>query len=76
MWSELFAGIWVWSMIIAVISFITFNILYLFLKLLKTENVFLSVCTLVFIHISKVLAYIGLAATFLMIIPAIPGILE
>ena len=75
MWSELFVGIWVWSMIIAIASFITFNILYLFLKLFKTENAFLSVCTLVFIHISKVLAYIGLAAAVLMIISVIPRML-
>ena len=67
--SNLFAGIWVWSMIIAVASFIIFNILFLFFKLLKTENVFLGVCALVFIHISRVLAYISLAAVILMIIP-------
>ena len=67
--SDLFAGIWVWSMIIAVASFIIFNILLLFFKLLKTENVFLGVCVLVFIHISRVLAYISLAAAILMIIP-------
>ena len=42
--SDLFAGIWIWSMIIAVASFIIFNILFLFFKLLKTENVFLGVC--------------------------------
>lgn len=67
--SDLFAGIWVWSMIIAVASFIIFSILFLFFKLLKTENVFLGVCVLVFIHISRVLAYISLAAAILMIIP-------
>lgn len=67
--SDLFAGIWIWSMIIAVASFIIFNILFLFFKLLKTENVFLGVCALVFIHISRVLAYISLAAAILMIIP-------
>lgn len=74
--SDLFAGIWVWSMIIAVASFIIFNILFLFFKLLKTENVFLGVCALVFIHISKVLAYISLAAAVLMIIPAISRMLQ
>ena len=42
--SDLFAGIWVWSMIIAVASFIIFSILFLFFKLLKIENVFLGVC--------------------------------
>ena len=73
--SRLFAGIWFWSMIIAVASFIIFNILFLFFKLLKTENVFLGVCTLVFIHISRVSAYISLAAV-LMIIPAIPRMLK
>ena len=67
--SNLFAGIWVWSMIIAVASFIISNILFLFFKLLKTENVFLGVCALVFIHISRILAYISLAAAILMIIP-------
>lgn len=75
-WSELFSGIWVWSMIIAVASFIIFNILFLFFKLLKTENVFLGVCTLVFIHISRVSAYISFAAAILMIIPTIPRMLE
>ena len=74
--SDLFAGIWIWSMIIAVASFIIFNILFLFFKLLKTENVFLGVCALVFIHISRVLSYIGFVAAGLMIIPAIPGMLE
>ena len=74
--SNLFAGIWIWSMIIAVASFIIFNILFLFLKLLKTENVFLGVCALVFIHISRVLAYISLAAAVLMIIPAILRMLQ
>lgn len=74
--SNLFAGIWVWSMIIAVASFIIFNILFLFFKLLKTENVFLGVCALVFIHISRVLAYISLAAAILMTIPAIPRMLQ
>ena len=67
--SDLFAGIWIWSMIIAVVSFIIFNILFLFLKLLKTENVFLGVCALVFIHIS-------LAAAVLMIISAILRMLQ
>ena len=76
MWIELFAGIWVWSMIIAVASFIIFSILFLFFKLLKTENIFLGVCALVFIHISRVSAYISFAAAILMIIPAIPGMLE
>ena len=74
--SELFIGIWIWSMIIAVVSFIIFNILFLFLKLLKTENVFLGICALVFIHISRVLTYISLAATVLMIIPAILRMLQ
>lgn len=73
--SELFAGIWIWSMIIAVASFIISGILFSFFKLFK-ENVFLSVCALVFIHISRVLAYISLAAAILMIIPAIPGMLQ
>lgn len=74
--SELFAGIWFWSMIITVASFIIFIILFLFFELFKTENVFLGVCALVFIHISRVLAYISLAAAVLMIIPAIPGMLR
>ena len=75
MWTELFAGIWVWSMIIVVASFIIGGILFSLSKLLK-ENVFLSICALVFIHISKVLTYISFAAAVLMIIPAIPGILK
>ena len=68
---ELFANIIFMSTIVATISsiFIIFNILFLFFKLLKTENVFLDVCALVFIHISRVLAYISLAAAILMIIP-------
>ena len=73
--TELFAGIWGWLMTIAVASFIISGILFSFFKLFK-ENVFLGVCTLVFIHISQVLAYISLAAAILMIIPAIPRMLE
>ena len=75
MWIELFAGIWVWSMIIAVASFIISGILFSFFKLFK-ENVFLGVCTLVFMHIGRVSAYISFVATILMIIPAIPGMLQ
>ena len=74
--SELFAEIWGWSMIITVASFIISGILFLFFKLLKTENVFLGVCALVFIHISNILLYINFAAMILMIIPAIPGMLR
>ena len=74
-WIELFAGIWVWSMIIEVASIIIGGILFSLSELLK-ENTFLGACALVFIHISRVLAYIGLTAMVLMIIPAIPGILE
>lgn len=75
MWIELFASIWVWSMIIAVASFIISGILFSFFKLFK-ENVFLGVCTLVFMHIGRVSAYISFVAAILMIIPAIPGMLE
>lgn len=75
MWIELFAGIWVWSWIASLASFIIGGILFLFSKLLK-ENFFLSVCALIFMRISEVLLYIGSAAAILMIIPAIPGILE
>ena len=67
--SNLFAVIWFWSMIIAVASFIISNILFLFFKLLKNRKRFLDICALVFIHISRVLAYISLAAAILMIIP-------
>lgn len=73
--SNLFIGIWIWSMIIAVASFIISGILFSFFKLFK-ENVFLGVCTLVFMHIGRVSAYISLAAAILMIIPAIPGMLQ
>ena len=75
MWIELFAWIWVWSCIAALASFIIGGILFLFSKLLK-ENFFLSVCVLIFIHISRVLLYISFAAAILMIIPAIPGMLQ
>ena len=39
MWIELFAGIWVWSWIASLASFIIGGILFLFSKLLK-ENFF------------------------------------
>ena len=76
MWIELFARIWVWSWIASLASFIIGGILFLFFKLLKTENTFLCVCALVFMSISGLLLCIGSVAVFLMIIPAIPGILE
>ena len=69
MWIEFFASVMCWSWFAALASFIIFNILFLFFKLLKTENVFLDVCALVYKYISRVLAYISLAATILMIIP-------
>ena len=75
MWIELFAGICVWSWIVALASFIIGGILFSFSKLLK-ENFFLSVCALIFMRISGVLLYIGFAAAILMIIPAIPGMLQ
>ena len=75
MWIELFAGIWCWSMIITVASFIIGGILFSFSKLLK-ENFFLSVCAFIFMRISGVLLYISFAAVGLMIIPVIPEILE
>ena len=75
MWIELFAGIWVWSWIAAFASFIIGGILFLFSKLLK-ENFFLIVCALIFMRIGEVLLYIGCAAAVLMIIPAIPRMLE
>ena len=75
MWIEFFASVMGWSWIAALVSFIIGGILFLFSELLK-ENFFLSVCALNFIRISGILSYIGFAATFLMIIPAIPGILE
>ena len=75
MWIELFAGIGGWSWIAALASFIIGSILFLFSKLLK-ENFFLSVCALIFMRIGEVLLYIGCAATVLMIIPSIPGMLE
>ena len=75
MWIELFAGIWVWSWIASLASFIIGGILFLFSKLLK-ENFLLSVCALIFMRISEVLLYIGSAAAILMTIPAIPGMLE
>ena len=74
-WIEFFASVMGWSWIAALISFIIGGILFLFSELLK-ENFFLGVCALVFIHISRVLAYIGFVAAGLMIIPAIPGMLE
>ena len=76
MWIELFAGIWVWSWIAALAFFIIGGILFSFSKLLKTENTFLSVCALIFMRIYRVLSYIGSVAAGLMIIPAIPGMLE
>ena len=75
MWIELFAGIWGWSWIASLASFIIGGILFLFSKLLK-ENFFLIVCALIFMRISEVLLYIGSTAAILMIIPAIPGMLE
>lgn len=75
MWIELFAGIGGWSWIAAFTSFIIGGILFLFSKLLK-ENFFLSVCALIFMRIGEVLSYIGGVALVLMIIPAIPGMLE
>ena len=75
MWIELFAGIGSWSWIAALASFIIGGILFLFSKLLK-ENFFLSVCALIFMRIGEVLLYIGSVALVLMIIPAIPGMLE
>ena len=75
MWIELFAGIGGWSWIAALASFIIGSILFLFSKLLK-ENFFLSVCALIFMRIGEVLLYIGSVALVLMIIPAIPGMLE
>ena len=74
MWIELFAGIWVWSWIASLASFIIGGILFLFSKLIK-ENFFLSVCAPIFMSISEVLLYIGSAAAILMTIPAIPGML-
>lgn len=75
MWIELFAGIGGWSWIAALASSIIGGILFLFSKLLK-ENFFLIVCALIFMRIGEVLLYIGCAASVLMIIPAIPGMLE
>ena len=75
MWIELFASVMGWSWIAALVSFIIGGILFLFSELLK-ENFFLSVCALIFMRISDVLSYIGSAAVILMIIPAVPGILE
>lgn len=75
MWIESFGGIWVWSWIASLASLIIGGILFLFSKLLK-ENFFLIVCALIFMRIGEVLLYIGSAAAILMIIPAIPGILE
>lgn len=74
-WIELFAGIGGWSWIAALASSIIGGILFLFSKLLK-ENFFLSVCALVFMRIGEVLLYIGSVALVLMIIPAIPRMLE
>ena len=75
MWIEFFASVMCWSWIAALASFIIGGILFLFSSLLK-ENFFLSVCALIFMRISEVLLYIGFAAEILMIIPAIPGMLE
>ena len=75
MWIEFFASVMGWSWIAALVSFIIGGILFLFYSLLK-ENFFLSVCALNFIRISEVLSYIGFVAAGLMIIPAIPGMLE
>lgn len=75
MWIEFFASVMGWSWIAALVSFIIGGILFLFSELLK-ENFFLSVCALNFMRISKVLSYIGFVAVGLMIIPAIPGMLE
>ena len=75
MWIELFAGIGGWSWIAAFTSSIIGGILFLFSKLLK-ENFFLSVCALIFMRIGEVFLYIGGVALVLMIIPAIPRMLE
>ena len=75
MWIEFFASVMGWSWIAALVSFIIGGILFLFSELLK-ENFFLSVCALNFMRISEVLSHIGFVAAGLMIIPAIPGILE
>ena len=75
MWIEFFASVMGWSWIAALVSFIIGGILFLFSKLLK-ENFFLSVCALIFMRISGVLSYIGFVAAGLVIIPAIPGMLE
>ena len=75
MWIEFFASVMCWSWIAALASFIIGGILFLFSSLLK-ENFFLSVCALIFMRISEVLSYIGFVAAGLMIIPAIPGMLE
>ena len=76
MWIEFFASVMAWSWIAALAFFIIGGILFSFSKLLKTENTFLSVCALNFMRISGVLSYIGFVAAGLMIIPAIPGMLE
>ena len=75
MWIEFFASVMCWSWIAALASFIIGGILFLFSSLLK-ENFFLSVCALIFMRIGEVLSYIGLVAYGLIIIPAIPGMLE
>lgn len=75
MWIEFFASVMGWSWIVAFVSFIIGGILFLFSGLLK-ENFFLSVCARNFIRISVILSYIGFVAAGLIIIPAIPGILE
>ena len=75
MWIEFFASVMGWSWIAAFAFFIIGGILFLFSSLLK-ENFFLSVCALNFMRISGVLSYIGFVAAGLMIIPAIPGMLE
>lgn len=75
MWIEFFVSVMCWSWIAALASFIIGGILFLFSSLLK-ENFFLSVCALIFMRISEVLSYIGFVAAGLMIIPAIPGMLE
>ena len=76
MWIEFFASVMCWSWIAALASYIIGGILFLFFKLLKTENTFLCVCALVFMSIGEVLSYIGLVAAVLMIIPNIPEILK
>ena len=75
MWIEFFGSVMCWSWIAALASFIIGGILFLFSSLLK-ENFFLSVCAPIFMRIGEVLSYIGSVAAGLMIISAIPGMLE